>query len=207
MESQERFPIIKKAISTSLEKNLANCTKNQLISISENLNLSIKKSWKKEQLVQKLYENIYEQFHQFYQPVITDLLDKFGDQIEQAIAFENLKQLEVIAPLIKKGFFYVYLQKDLYILVIPDEIWQGREESDLEMQEVTIDLNSNMDNNQLLSAQKEDSLSTKYDSLKQWKETVVKIYGKVYAEHLAEIWNRYNVNKLTPTEIDQILNS
>lgn len=207
LETQVNFPIIKKTISTSLEENLANCTKKQLIEISENLNLSIRKSWKKENLVQELFESIYIQFQQFYKPVVVELLEKFGDQMEQAIGFQDLKQLEVIAPLINKGFFYVYLQKDLYVLVIPDEIWQGKEESNVEMQEVNIEFNGNRETKQILSPPKEEIISDNYSLLKQWKETAVRIYGQASSEHLAEIWNRYSVNKLTTAEIDEILKS
>lgn len=199
METQKKFPIIKKKITTSLSSNLMNYKKTQLIDIADNLKLSIKKSWKKETLIELLSENILAQFQQFYKPTIVELLNSFGDEMEQAVGFQRLEQLEVIAPLIKKGFFYVYLQKDLYILLIPDEIWEDKENIEMEMHEITVDLNSN---NQFIQ---EENGQIDYSLLEKWKETSFNIYGQASSDFLSEVWNRYYEEKLTPEEVKEIL--
>lgn len=178
-----------------------NCTKAQLTDIADNLILSINKTWKKEVLVKTLSETIYAQFQQFYKPTIVELLNSFGDEMEQAVGFQRPEQLKVIAPLIKKGFFYVYLQKDLYILLIPDEIWEDKEDKDIEMHEITVDLN----NNDQHSREEISQSQTNYSLLKKWKATSLKIYGQVSSDYLAEVWNRYYEEKLTPEEVKDIL--
>lgn len=180
-----------------------NYTKAQLADIADNLTLSININWKKEALVKLLSENVYAQFQQFYKPTIVDLLNTFGDEMEQAVGFQRPEQLEIIAPLIKKGLFYVYLQNDLYILLIPDEIWEDREDNEIEMHEITVDLNSSEPRSS--EDNSEDQMS--YALLKSWKATSLKIYGQVSSHYLAEVWNRYYEEKLTPEEVKEILNA
>ncbi|MEC6747740.1 hypothetical protein VXN63_04250 [Marinilactibacillus sp. XAAS-LB27] len=201
MSKQVAFPIIKKAVCSSLSENLNNYTKVQCETLASELKVETKKSWKKDQLIQVLAESIQKQFSQFYKPVVEDLLSQFGDQVEQALGFQNVKQIEVLAPLITKGFFFVYQQKEMLVLVIPDEIWTALWH-DEEVEEVSFEIDSSL----LVEAQAEKEEVSDYEILKKWKENAIRIYGHASSVYFSTIWNKYYDEKLTSEQIDDILN-
>ncbi|WP_225743642.1 hypothetical protein [Marinilactibacillus sp. Marseille-P9653] len=201
MNKHTAFPIIKKTVRSTLSENLNNYTKAQSLTLASELKVETRKSWKKDQLTQVLAESIQKQFSQFYKPVVEDLLSQFGDQVEQALAFQNVEQIEVLAPLINKGFLFVYQQQDRLILVIPDEIWTDLWH-DEEVEEVSFEIDSSL----LVEAQAEKEKSSDYKILKKWKENAMRIYGHASSVYFSTIWNKYYDEKLTSEQIEDILN-
>ncbi|MFC6463787.1 hypothetical protein ACFP65_02035 [Marinilactibacillus sp. GCM10026970] len=201
MGTKVKFPVIKKEICTTLKENLGHYTKTQLIQIADQVKIEIKKSWKKDQVVSLLSETILTQFRQFYKPVVVDILNQFGDQVEQALGFQNVEQIEVLAPLINKGFFFVYQQEDMLVLVIPDEIWMALWH-DEDVEEVSFEIDSSL----LVEAQAEKEESSDYRILKKWKENAMRIYGHASSAYFSTIWNKYYDEQLTSEQIDDILN-
>ncbi|WP_208559031.1 hypothetical protein [Marinilactibacillus kalidii] len=200
MNTEETFPIIKKTISASLMDNLNYYTKAQLVEVAKQLKVETKKSWKKSQLVTVLTASIPKQFDQFYKPVVEDILNQFGEQVEQALGFQQIQQIEVLAPLIKKGFFYVYQQENLLVLVIPDEIWMTLWKND-EVEEITFEIDSKKLNN--FAVNESDA---RYKLLQKWKDNAIQIYGHASAVYFSTIWNKYYDEQLTAEQVEDIIN-
>ena len=205
---QASFPIITKEISTSLAGSLANYTKPQLVALAGEVASEIKKSSKKEVLINTLTEDIQLKFEQFYKPVVMDLLDKFSSEMEQATGFSNVEQLERIAPLINKGMFFVYQQDDLLVLVIPDELWESTQNdtSTDEVETAFIELDPKVVEEGAAVRDTFNKEAGSYALLHQWKQNAENIYGNVSPEYLSTVWNRYYPEQLTPQEIEYIIN-